>query len=377
MVDLTSHPGAMRQAGTPGNRRIASAPRPRLLFRGITVAAGVALGAGIGEVALRASGFTSEVRRHFKPGIYASDPELGWVLQAGYRGVHYEYRYAASTSTNGQGFRGPEWSEERLQAGLRVLVLGDSCTFGLGVADDETYPSVLEELLRADGVDAAVFNTGVPGYDTAQELALLRRVGPIVRPHVVLVTWLANDAAVDWVDRNRRNVVHEGYLMDDVREYDAWRRRIDHRGIHASALYRHVLCSIKLAKYRLGHRRIDRATVRIGDEQLRFTQASLLGIRETAASLDATVVLVLFPQEEEVNDPAVSVSHHESMAAFADGHGIEVVRVPQQWRAAGPVRGRYLERDPVHLNPRGYRELAQAVAQARALRPPPRPDSEE
>ena len=52
----------------------------------------------------------------------------------------------------------------------RVLVMGDSYTWGYAVAEDEAYPQVAERLLAVRGrTDIEVLNGGVPDYNSRQE----------------------------------------------------------------------------------------------------------------------------------------------------------------------------------------------------------------
>jgi hypothetical protein len=67
-----------------------------------------------------------------------------------------------------------------------VLALGDSLTFGEGVAADQAFPSRLEKLL---GVPVA--NAGVPGYSSRQAAVLGAELIPRLRPRLVLVTLAA------------------------------------------------------------------------------------------------------------------------------------------------------------------------------------------
>ena len=53
--------------------------------------------------------------------------------------------------------------------GRRILVLGDSFTVGVGVAQDEIYPTVLETLLTArSGRQVDVVNAAVGGWSPFQ-----------------------------------------------------------------------------------------------------------------------------------------------------------------------------------------------------------------
>jgi lysophospholipase L1-like esterase len=95
--------------------------------------------------------------------------------------------------TNADGFRDPARAAKR-QRVPRVLVLGDSYTFGWGVADHQPYPQRAEALLRERGIDVEVITAGVPGYNTEQEAFLLRELLPRYRPDVVVVGYVMNDA---------------------------------------------------------------------------------------------------------------------------------------------------------------------------------------
>src|SRR6516225_6790660 len=53
----------------------------------------------------------------------------------------------------------------------KVVVLGDSLTAGLGLAQSEAYPALVEAKMRAAGYDWDVVNAGVSGDTTAAGLA--------------------------------------------------------------------------------------------------------------------------------------------------------------------------------------------------------------
>jgi acyl-CoA thioesterase-1 len=53
----------------------------------------------------------------------------------------------------------------------KVVVLGDSLTAGLGLAQSEAYPALVEEKLRGAGYDWDVINAGVSGDTSAAGLA--------------------------------------------------------------------------------------------------------------------------------------------------------------------------------------------------------------
>ncbi|MCW8140385.1 MAG: S1 RNA-binding domain-containing protein, partial [Planctomycetota bacterium] len=168
-----------------------AARRRRLLRRGLGVLVGLVLGLAAAEVAVRVRYPVLNLRRDFEPGIYVEDPVRGYANQADYRGVFRTYFEDTPVRTNSLGFRGEEPPAD-VEGALRVLCLGDSNVFGQGVRDDETLPAQLERLLAAKG-RAVVYNAGVSGYATENELRTLQVFGPRLRPQVVVLGWLDND----------------------------------------------------------------------------------------------------------------------------------------------------------------------------------------
>lgn len=97
-------------------------------------------------------------------------------------------------TTNAQGFRDTrDWSYERTPGVGRVLVLGDSHTQGFECRQDRTFSAVLERKLRASGKPTEVFNCGVSGLGTAEQLAFLENEGLKYKPDAVVLAWFAND----------------------------------------------------------------------------------------------------------------------------------------------------------------------------------------
>ncbi len=99
------------------------------------------------------------------------------------------------------GLRGPEVAPARPQGVRRVAALGDSVTFGFGVAAEEAWPAVLERLLNESGAEAGerwqVLNFGVGGYSTRDEAIVLRAKALAFDPDVVVLGYYLNDPQTD------------------------------------------------------------------------------------------------------------------------------------------------------------------------------------
>ncbi|MBI4615614.1 MAG: hypothetical protein HY720_18495 [Planctomycetes bacterium] len=79
----------------------------------------------------------------------------------------------------------------------RVLVLGDSIAFGVGLPAGKTFPFVAEERLRERGIPAQFYNAAVPGHRTSTEYEWLVDRGVAVEPDLVVVVWCFNDPLPD------------------------------------------------------------------------------------------------------------------------------------------------------------------------------------
>ena len=96
--------------------------------------------------------------------------------------------------TNSQGFRSNEdFRLEKPPGTFRVIALGDSTTEGFEVRQNYTYPAVLERYLRKYGINAEVFNTGISGFGTAEELIYLENEGIKYKPDAVVLGFFGND----------------------------------------------------------------------------------------------------------------------------------------------------------------------------------------
>lgn len=131
------------------------------------------------------------------------DPDLFWRLKADLdkfpvAGANGRYRIDFDVTTNHRHLRTGPVAERKQR--LRVLALGDSCAFGVGVEDDETWPRALEDSLAAEH-DVRVINAGVPGYTAYQGMRFLKKNLAELQPDVVICCFGFNDQCT-WASRS-------------------------------------------------------------------------------------------------------------------------------------------------------------------------------
>jgi lysophospholipase L1-like esterase len=322
--------------------------------------------------------------------LYVPDAELLWKLQPEFSAqvdnAVYVTRGGAlqwTIRTNKDGFRGPAYPTDG-SAKPVVLSLGDSCTFGFRVEEDETYPAQLQRYLRERGQpQAVVLNYGIPGYTTFQGRRLLDRILAGQRPDIVVLAFGANDhesdrySDADKAERVNATQLWLARLLDRSAAARFVRGRRDRRrdptASSASSAtarvsdseFRENLKSMVLAAREVGARVLLLDLVFIGPV---FRQA----IADTSREQEVTWIdgrQVLINGLTELRSGGRFQTERAALDAFWNQELLEYNPVyfdEQLYRSLfdDPIWSgllRYLMIEPVHPNPLGNRIIAEAV----------------
>lgn len=126
------------------------------------------------------------------PEVYKRDAQLFWRFR---KGITTESKQFSDLTylINAHGLRGPELTTEN--NGLRLLALGNSCTFGWGIAWKNTWTQLLQsgaqKFLPAGSIE--VLNAGVPGYSSHQGKIYFADELIKLKPDMVLIMFGWND----------------------------------------------------------------------------------------------------------------------------------------------------------------------------------------
>jgi hypothetical protein len=173
------------------------------------IALGVLLGALAGELLARAVGF--EFRPHMRNRVYFAqpDPLLGWRNRPGLAGPYGGDEFLTWVTINDDGQRGPSHPVARVPGKRRIAVLGDSQTWGDGVADDETFVALL------DGGSTEVLSFATPGWGTDQQLLVLDNQAARWRPDVVVLALFIGNDLNDNVNRGTFQYPKPYFTLED------------------------------------------------------------------------------------------------------------------------------------------------------------------
>ena len=119
-------------------------------------------------------------------------------------------QHFATFNINNDGFRGPEIMQETSNQAYRIFVIGGSTTWGLYVSDQHTISTYLQENLNQNVKKRVeVINAGVPGYNSNDELNLIKNKIVNYNPELIIIYDGINDI---WLPYNK-TADHELYLL--------------------------------------------------------------------------------------------------------------------------------------------------------------------
>lgn len=122
------------------------------------------------------------------------DSVLGVVNRPNSRTLVSGPEFKVEYAINAQGFRDQSIYPVVAAEGVtRILLLGDSFTFGASNNYDDIWPVMLENGLRKAGHKVEIIKAGVPAYDTRLEVLYLERLFDLYHPDVVVMGFLPND----------------------------------------------------------------------------------------------------------------------------------------------------------------------------------------
>jgi lysophospholipase L1-like esterase len=347
----------------------------RVLLNATALVISVAVALAIAEVVsrmvneVRLPNFVNDSGR--SQSFFRPDPALGERTEAHLHGWFSSPEYRIRIDTNAAGFRMAEDLAPAKRSKVRVLVLGDSFTFGMGVEAQETYAAVLERMLNANRPrDVEVLNLGVIGYGTLQEIELLHQYA-FLEPDVVVLGFFArdvflaasgNDLEDNYYFAKKLNTTHDDKGPSQQAADLPLSRRLRLQLLWNSNLYRTV--ELTLGGY-LRRRYTPADAPELREEAWHITAAALTQLDRELASRQLPCILLWIPAVGTVAQQDHSVS--ERLEGLGLKH-IQVVDVLDVLR--GQEGDAYFNLDS-HWNAKGHELAAQAllepVAQAAGL----------
>jgi len=237
----------------------------------------------------------------------------------------------------------------------RIAIVGDSGTFGEGVAGTEdTYPQVLEDTLnrRQSTLEVQVFNYGVSAYSVKEMAATLEHRMLEVEPDLVVMTIIDHDLVLS----RTPTVDSSGYLIQEALT----------KGIFSYPIVRRTLRYFRLSYVikdlsGLWFRRGNGVLEKLRNGELPESYLYVRRFKEIAEEHDRAYVIVFRPSSRPVFWQPVSEQLHRDRISFVDLSFLRDEFSIEQFRASrfdphpsaavhhriGEALGEYVQKGPM------------------------------
>lgn len=341
--------------------------RAELLLLGATLL-GLALALWGAELAWRAWAPPAELEGRSLGELHVYSERYGWEPRPRFRG-----RVAGARVTiNARGYRGRLHAPWPAPGCRRLLLLGDSITFGYQVHDEETFAHLLES-----GGGAEAVNLAVEGWGTGQQLLRLEHELARQRPAVVVLNvCLENDVVDNWLGAHLydgrspqpyfrlaqgRLVLHDAHLR-----LPAWRRLV-------LLLERESLLFARLtrrppgpplpgagARWRLAKEQV----LRDPRPALELSFALLRRADQLCRAAGTRLLVALHPNKRALQGRA---SLRAAFLAAAELEGVERLDLAAAYLERGLTPAELFLDGSGHLTPRGHALVAELLRERLAL----------
>ena len=320
--------------------------------------------------------------------------------------AYHPVDFDVSIRINNIGFRGADVNLEKEPGVSRILMLGDSFTFGAGVGDDETFSAVLEEILNnASGSGKfEVLNLGVESYSPVLEYILLKRNIARLDPDIIIMNLDMSDIMNEFVYRKQAAIGPGGepVAVDGRENYARSREGADakiEKWIYSHMFITTALLEMMRAKTNRSVT-IEDVNVQTGierkwdltlehtlggrepenlHEMYDMVEDSILRAQKLCESHGCEFILTIYPWGHQVSDsewvsgregwlPAgtmvtdTSDRTVEEIKSFALKNGISFINAFPSFRAYSGDGPLYFQ-DDIHWTPEGHRVMAETIAE--------------
>jgi lysophospholipase L1-like esterase len=309
----------------------------------------------IGEMVISFGHLAPEIA-YIQKGRYrlSRNKKMGYEPTPGYKfkGDNLLFHDYRGEETNRLGFRDVDHSLRKAKGTFRILVLGDSISIGLYIKKySETFPFLLEKNLLDKSKEVEVINMGVVGYNTLQEVEMLKERGLPFKPDLVLISYCLNDR-----ERNDGNLFGT-LLAAEVREKKVSRIRL-HPFLTQSALYRFLFFRVfpeKIPDYKperdQNYALLEKDTV----------DPSLFELSNLAQENDFQVLIAVWPEFTDLQEYKY-LAEHKKIASLSDQYGFYFLDLLESIRNCASRSATGLSFDHYHPNESGNACAAKAMA---------------
>jgi lysophospholipase L1-like esterase len=321
---------------------------------------GIVLAYLLGEILTRIFVPDPAIRFENDINLFQEDNMVGYKNKPNFRGYAQGW---VLVETNSLGYRGKEVSLPKPNDTFRILGLGDSVMWGVGIREQDTYIRILERLLNAkvspkNKLRFETVNTAVVGYSTYQELLTLQRDGVPLYPNLLVVGFEENDFYPT------EDPFYNVHKFHQPSKHDVRRRTYPEEPPVRFYFYRFLRSQMRKLKYRLTakgtnlpRRRNDWLPGSFEARAWPFMQDQFRSMKRLADDHGFRLLILLFPTYDKPGPIPDHPFPQTRVGEFLTSEKIDYLDLSNAFR--GREREAFL--DSMHLTPSGHQLTAEEV----------------
>ena len=258
----------------------------------------------------------------------------------------------------------------------RIVAIGDSFTFGMGVNLEDTYPKQLERILNRANIPSEVINGGVIGHNMWQHYEMLVRKALAYKPDLIILGLFLDDLA-SLVPPYSQSDEYQGENPFEVRGMSELMSRLSIlnllKNVNGLIEYKYryrrgytYMKGIENRKKKWGPANPTNSNYRImsGNIEKRTyeTFSNVLKRFITKANdAEAKVLVVMIPDSVQLNEPHMQFVNR-FVAQICEEIKVPYLDVTPVLEVQEDHRSLYLFPFDAHNSPKGLRLIAKAMA---------------
>ncbi len=287
-------------------------------------------------------------QRGYPEGIHISDEVLGYKLKPDFSGYFPKYLGNISISINSQGLR--DYERDYTKSQKRILMLGDSVTFGSGVDFEEIYPRLLEQKLNESGYDYEIIKTGVGGYEFSQEYDYYFHEGYKYNPDIVIINVVLNDIFQPDLGRMKENFEKYG----DYNSQDSAIKSLVKKTCHSCVFIYSIVHNYNNDYFGVVYKTWE------NESELAEYSNKLNSLNSELKSKNVTLFLVIFPYADQFGNSRYGLLPQEKIKSLAKSQNISYIDLTSFLDVAD-YKKYYLSYDRLHMNTEGNKFVTEIV----------------
>lgn len=262
---------------------------------------------------------------------------------------------------NSHGLRGKEFGIEKKPSIVRILLLGDSNTYGARVSNEETHAVLLENILNKHGEKYEVINAGHSSYTIREEYEYFTSKGYKLNPDIIVIEFNPTNDLIElsrqisWRDYLRMHNNYEPFksILKSTAFYNFFLKTLAH-----------IIIKTKT----LATPQVDMNQINILSVEMSSTEQNLLKIYNhyiiqllnNEKTRSQKILFVLQPSYEQLSYKDGHDKYQRELISFLKANNVGFINLLPYFRIAG--KSTWLMPMDNHPSPAGHLIMAKELA---------------